>query len=85
MVGTCAVTAKFLKCKELLASDDRKIEYMRFRDIILEGDFFMDQTRPPYLCSDISDEVKAESSSAAGIRSLARLATTARISSAPLM
>ena len=53
----------FLKCKELLASDDRKIEYMRFRDIILEGDFFMDQTRPPYLCSDISDEVKAESSS----------------------
>lgn len=41
----------FLKCKELLASDDRKIEYMRFRDIILEGDFFMDQTRPPYLLS----------------------------------
>lgn len=52
----------FLKCKELLAGDDRKIEYMRFRDIILEGDFFMGQTRLPYLCGDISDEVKAESS-----------------------
>ena len=35
----------FLKCKELLAADDRKIEYMRFRDIILEGDFFMGGVR----------------------------------------
>lgn len=52
----------FLKCKELLENDNRKIEYMRFRDIILEGDFFMDQTRNPYLCSDISDEAKADSS-----------------------
>lgn len=52
----------FLKCKELLAADDRKIEYMRFRDIILEGDFFMGQTRLPFLGTDISDEVKADSS-----------------------
>ena len=51
----------FLKCKELLRSDDRKIEYMRFRDIILEGDFFMGQTRLPFLCGDIPDEAKAES------------------------
>ena len=51
----------FLKCKELLSADDRKIEYMRFRDIILEGDFFIDQTKQPLLCADISDEVKAES------------------------
>lgn len=50
----------FLKCKELLAGDQRPVEYMRFRDIILEGDFFMGQTRLPYLCGDISDAVKAE-------------------------
>lgn len=37
----------FVKCKELLEQDDRPIEYMRFRDIILEGDYFMDQCRQP--------------------------------------
>lgn len=52
----------FLKCKELLENDSRKIEYMRFRDIILEGDFFMGQTCLPYLCGDIPDAVKADSS-----------------------
>ena len=52
----------FLKCKELLAADDRKIEYMRFRDIILEGDFFMGQTRLPFLCSDIPDSAKVDGS-----------------------
>lgn len=51
----------FLKCKELLQADDRKIEYMRFRDIILEGDFFMGQTRLPYLSSDIPQSAKEES------------------------
>ena len=51
----------FLKCKELLSADSRKIEYMRFRDIILEGGFFIGQTRRPYLCSDIPESVKAES------------------------
>ena len=35
---------------------------MRFRDIILEGDFFMGQTRLPYLCSDIPDEAKVDGS-----------------------
>ena len=49
----------FLKCKELLQADDRKIEYMRFRDIILEGDFFMGQTRLPYLSSDIPQSAAA--------------------------
>lgn len=39
----------------------RKIEYMRFRDIILEGDFFMGQTRLPYLSSDIPQSAKEES------------------------
>lgn len=51
----------FLKCKELLEADNRKIEYMRFRDIILEGDFFIGQTRHPFLCGDIPEELKAES------------------------
>lgn len=51
----------FLKCKELLEADNRKIEYMRFRDIILEGDFFIGQTRHPFLCGDIPEEAKAES------------------------
>lgn len=39
----------FTQCKELLAGDDRPIEYMRFRDIILEGDFYMAQCRQPIL------------------------------------
>ena len=34
---------------------------MRFRDIILEGDFFMGQTRLPYLSSDIPQSAKEES------------------------
>jgi hypothetical protein len=29
-----------------LDSDNRKIEYLRFRDIILEGDYYIDQTLP---------------------------------------
>lgn len=52
----------FLKCQELLASDPRKIEYMRLRDIILEGDFYIGQTKLPFMPKDISAELKAESS-----------------------
>ena len=52
----------FLKCQELLAGDDRPIEYMRFRDIILEGDYFMGQARQPILAqNDIPAEALAES------------------------
>lgn len=52
----------FLKCKELLAADDRKIEYMRFRDIILEGEFFIGQTRQPFMPqNDVPAELRAES------------------------
>ncbi len=51
----------FLKCKEIFDADPRKIEYMRFRDIILEGDFYIGQTKIPFSPKDISDEVKAES------------------------
>lgn len=52
----------FLQCKELLASDPRKIEYMRLRDIILEGDFYIGQTKLPFMPKDVSAETKAESS-----------------------
>ncbi len=51
----------FLKCKELLDSDDRKIEYMRFRDIILEGDYYIDQTLHPIIPDDITGQQKTES------------------------
>lgn len=51
----------FLKCKELLEADDRKIEYMRFRDIILEGDFYIGQTKLPFLPSDVDPAVIKES------------------------
>ena len=52
----------FEKCKELLAQSDRKIEYMRFRDIILEGDFFIGQTKHPFFGKgDIPAACKEES------------------------
>ena len=51
----------FLKCKELLQNDSRKIEYVRLRDIILEGDFFIDQTKHPFMANDIPAELLAES------------------------
>ena len=43
----------FVKCKELLESDSRPVEYLRMRDIILEGDFYMAQTKLPFLPSDV--------------------------------
>lgn len=52
----------FLQCKKLLAADERKIEYMRFRDIILEGDFFIGQTQQPYTARDVPAAVIADSS-----------------------
>lgn len=52
----------FLQCKELLTGDNRKIEYMRFRDIILEGDFYISQTKIPFLPKDVNDDLKKESS-----------------------
>ncbi len=51
----------FLKCKELLEGDDRPIEYVRLRDIILEGDFFIDQTKHPFMAHDIPADKLAES------------------------
>ena len=36
----------FLKAKELMRVSPKKTEYLRFRDIICEGPFFVSQTRP---------------------------------------
>jgi predicted dehydrogenase len=36
--------SSFLKAKELLETDKRPVEYIRFRDIILEGGYFIGQT-----------------------------------------
>lgn len=51
----------FLQCKGMLDSDNRKIEYLRFRDIILEGDYYIDQTLHPFIPNDITEQQKAES------------------------
>lgn len=51
----------YLKCKELLQADARKVEYMRFRDIILEGDYYINQTRPAITAGDIPEEIISES------------------------
>lgn len=43
----------FLKAKEILENDPRKTEYLRFRDIICEGPFYIGQTRPIFYPSDV--------------------------------
>lgn len=45
--------APFLKAKEILEKDPRKVEYLRFRDIILEGRYFINQTRPTSKPTDV--------------------------------
>jgi predicted dehydrogenase len=51
----------FLKAKELLVQGQYKTEYLRFRDIICEGPFFIGQTRPVYYPKDIPSPVLEES------------------------
>jgi predicted dehydrogenase len=53
----------FLRAKELLKENGFKVEYLRFRDIICEGQFFVSQTRPVFRATDISEELIKESSS----------------------
>ena len=43
----------FLKAKELMQVSPKKTEYLRFRDIICEGPFFVTQTRPIFSPVDI--------------------------------
>ena len=47
--------SSFLKAKEILEADRRPIEYIRFRDIIREGDFYIEQTSKIFRASDIGD------------------------------
>lgn len=51
----------FLKAKEILTNDPKKTEYLRFRDIILEGPFFIGQTRPIFRPNDVPQAVIEES------------------------
>lgn len=48
-------SSAFLKMKELLESDNRPIQYIRFRDIIREGDFYIGQTWMPLRSRNLSD------------------------------
>lgn len=50
----------FLKAKELLESRPMKTEYLRFRDIICEGPFYIRQTRPIFYPKDVPAAVVAE-------------------------
>ena len=50
----------FLKAKELLEERPMKTEYLRFRDIICEGPFYIGQTRPIFYPKDVPAEVIAE-------------------------
>lgn len=45
----------FLKMRELLENDNRPIQYIRFRDIIREGDFYIGQTWTPLRSRNLSD------------------------------
>ena len=45
----------FLKAKEILEADKRPIEYIRFRDIIREGDFYIGQTANIFRAGGIGD------------------------------
>lgn len=44
----------FLQAKKILTCSPQKTEYLRFRDIICEGPFFINQTRPVFYPKDIS-------------------------------
>lgn len=47
----------FLKAKEILEQAPKQTEYLRFRDIILEGPFFIGQTRPIFYPADVPAEI----------------------------
>lgn len=50
----------FLKAKEIMNNDPRRTEYLRFRDIICEGPFYIGQTRPVFYPCDVPAEVVRE-------------------------
>ncbi|QQO09136.1 Gfo/Idh/MocA family protein [Breznakiella homolactica] len=51
----------FLKAKELMELEPKKTEYLRFRDIICEGPFYIGQTRPIFYPKDVPQDVIDES------------------------
>mgnify|MGYP003321329844 FL=1 len=51
----------FLKAKELMQMSPKKTEYLRFRDIICEGPFFVSQTRQIFSPVDIPSDLIEES------------------------
>ena len=59
----------FLKAKEILEAEPRKTEYLRFRDIICEGPFYIGQTRPIFYPQDVPEDVIKEG----GVRRRAHL------------
>jgi predicted dehydrogenase len=50
----------FLKAKEILKADAKKTEYLRFRDIICEGPFYIGQTRPVFYPKDVPADIIEE-------------------------
>ncbi len=47
----------FLKAREIMLQDPKKTEYLRFRDIICEGPFYIGQSRPVFYPGDVSKEI----------------------------
>ena len=50
----------FLAAKQLLTQSPKKTEYLRFRDIICEGPFFIKQTRPVFYPKDVPSSIIEE-------------------------
>jgi predicted dehydrogenase len=50
----------FLAAKELLRTEPRETEYLRFRDLICEGPFYIGQTRPVFYPTDIPQAIIEE-------------------------
>lgn len=54
-------TQTYLKAKQLLSEYNKPIEYLRMRDNILEGHFYIGQTRPIFYPKDIPENKITES------------------------
>lgn len=50
----------FLKAKEILEQQPMQTEYLRFRDIICEGPFYIGQTRPIFYPNDVPQQAIEE-------------------------
>jgi predicted dehydrogenase len=50
----------FLKAKEIMSAEPKKTEYLRFRDIICEGPFYIRQSRPVFYPKDVPQDISEE-------------------------